>query len=509
MPACRDHGRRNIQPSHNQGDRRMSHKTNPLKWPFCLIATIVIITLFIIPVFGNNSSAAAGCKPGEQVMMVPQNFTQLAKNAGPAVVNIRTVKTLKSMAPIFRHHFNMPGQRGNSPFNNFFNQFFGNMPPREYKQRSLGSGFIISPDGYIITNNHVVKDADKISVKLKNGDEFNAKVIGTDKNTDIALIKIKVNKKLPYLKLGNSDKLQTGQWVIAIGSPFGLEQTVTAGIVSAKGRVIGEGPYDDFIQTDASINPGNSGGPLLDMAGKVVGINTAIIAGGTGIGFAIPSNMASNVVKQLKKSGHVTRGWLGVGIQNLDHNLKDYYKIDKGVLVTEVFSGDPAAKAGIKANDIITSINGISVDSSRKLSKLVASFKPSDKVKIDIVRDGNKKTVTAKLALRNDNKLAESRESTGSSGDVLGIEIAGLTKNIARNLNMENTKGVVIMNVKQGSKADNAGLKKGDVIKEINHKTVTSVKDYNDIIGSSKKGKTLYFYVLRAFQGIKIIKITR
>ncbi|NOY69294.1 MAG: DegQ family serine endoprotease [Deltaproteobacteria bacterium] len=505
----------------------MPPKINSLKWPFCLIATIAIITFFIMPVLGNSSSAAAGCKPGEHiqpgepiqpaaivkpgqpVVMVPQNFTQLAKTTGPAVVNIRTVKTLKSQGPVFRHRFNMPGQRGKSPFDNFFGQFFGNMQPRQYKQKSLGSGFIISSDGYIITNNHVVKDADQISVKLKDGDEFDATVIGTDENTDIALIKIKTDVNLPHLALGDSDKLQTGEWVVAIGSPFGLEQTVTAGIVSAKGRVIGEGPYDDFIQTDASINPGNSGGPLLDLEGEVVGINTAIISGGTGIGFAIPSNLAEDIIGQLKKSGHVTRGWLGVSIQDLDHDLKDYYKVDSGVLVTEVFSGDPADKAGIKAKDIITSVNGKPLDSSRGLSRLVASFKPGDEVKIDIVREGDKKTVTAKLALRNDGKLSEGPKPAKGAGDELGIEVTDITKEIAAHLKLEDTRGVVAINVEPGSLADKAGLRKGDIIKEINHQSVPSVRQYKDIIGSSKKGDDLQFYVLRAFQGVKIIRITR
>jgi len=486
----------------------MMHEIFTEKKGLGLVVCAAILTFLIIPCMGSASSAAAGCKPGDHVVMVPQSFTQLAKSAGPAVVNIRTERTLTSRIPTFTNPFGMRGHT--TPFDDFFNQFFGNMHPRKFKQKSLGSGFIISKDGYIVTNNHVIKNADKISVKLKNGDEFDGKVIGTDKNTDIALIKIDAKRDLPYLKLGDSDKLETGQWVVAIGSPFGLEQTVTAGIVSAKGRVIGEGPYDDFIQTDASINPGNSGGPLLDMSGNVIGINTAIIAGGTGIGFAIPSNMAKEVVEQLKKSGHVTRGWLGVAIQDLDSDLKEYYNVKNGVLVTEVFSGDPADKAGIKANDIIISVDGKPVDSPRKLSRLVASLKPGQKVKIGIIRNGKKKTLTARLAERNDDKLASAEKSNGHMPeDELGIQVSDITPDIQKRLNMDDSKGVVVVNVEPDSKADKAGLKKGDVIKEISHKQVSSVKDYKDIIESAKPGDELQFYVLRAFQGIKIIKITR
>ncbi|MEZ4579958.1 MAG: trypsin-like peptidase domain-containing protein, partial [Desulfobacterales bacterium] len=225
-------------------------------------------------------------------------------------------------------------------------------------------------DGYIITNNHVIEGADEIQVKLKDGKEYPAEIIGKDPSTDLALIKIAAESDLPVLPMGDSDKLEIGQWVLAIGSPFGLEQTVTAGIISAKGRVIGAGPYDDFIQTDASINPGNSGGPLINMAGEVVGINTAIVAGGDGIGFAIPVNVATDVFAQLKASGEVTRGWLGVAIQDLDAELKEYYGVESGVLVAEAFDGDPAAEAGIKAKDIIMSVNGKNVDSSRDLTRL-------------------------------------------------------------------------------------------------------------------------------------------
>jgi serine protease Do len=254
----------------------------------------------------------------------PGNFSKLAEMAGPAVVNIRTVKTIKGGGPGFRQFQRGPRGREN-PFDDFFERFFGENMPRDFKQPSLGSGFIIDPEGYVVTNNHVIEDADQIKVKLDDDKEFDAEVVGRDPNTDLALLKIETKEKLPVIAMGDSDKLKIGQWVVAIGSPFGLERTVTAGIVSAKGRVIGSGPYDDFIQTDASINPGNSGGPLLNMKGEVVGINTAIIASGTGIGFAIPINLAHGIIAQLKSEGEVTRGWLGVAIQDLTAEMAEYY----------------------------------------------------------------------------------------------------------------------------------------------------------------------------------------
>jgi len=278
----------------------------------------------------------------------------------PIVVNISTTKT-------FKMEGRSRSPRGNShPFerffgeDDFFRRFFEEMPERELKQRSLGSGFIISPDGYIFTNNHVVEKADKIKVKLSNGKEYDAAVKGRDPRTDIALIKINPEGSLPAAKIGDSDKLRVGDWVVAIGNPFGLDHTVTVGIVSAKGRVIGAGPYDNFIQTDASINPGNSGGPLINLAGEVVGINTAIVAHGQGIGFAIPVNMAKEILNDLKSKGKVTRGWLGVSVQDITDDIAKGLKLkdQAGALVTEVFEGDPADKAGIKQGDIIRKWTG-------------------------------------------------------------------------------------------------------------------------------------------------------
>jgi serine protease Do len=447
--------------------------------------------------------------------MVPASFTDLAKQTSPSVVNISTVKTIKSQGRVFRHFFGGPqGPQGQEdPFEQFFKHF--NVPPGEFKQNSLGSGFVIDAEGYIITNNHVIADADEIKVKLKDGKEFDAQIIGKDPTTDIALLKIKPARDLPYLTLGDSNALEIGQWVVAIGNPFGLEDTVTAGIVSAKGRVIGAGPYDDFIQTDASINPGNSGGPLINLEGEVVGINTAIIAGGGGgIGFAIPINMAKDIIDQLKKSGEVSRGWLGVAIQDLDEELKSYYKVDSGVLITEVFADDPADKAGIRANDIVVSVNGTPVNSSRELSRLIAAVPVGDKAEIKINRNGD--TLTKKIAVtkRDETKLAAmgqgpgGREPEETSGP-LGLQVSNITPEIAQQLQLKNTDGVIVMDVTPDSKAAQAGFSRGDIIKEVNHKSIKNLDEFKKTIDSVKQGDALEFLVKGANKGFNVIKLTK
>src|SRR4030042_2600074 len=374
-------------------------------------AVAVAIFLFLVAgsvffISSTNTPVVAKEKEKER-FLAPESFSRLAETASPAVVNIRTVKTTRGSGRVFRHFINPPGGT-NDPFQDFFDRFFGDDQQREFKQRSLGSGFIVDKEGYIVTNNHVIEDADEIRVQLSNEKEFEAKIVGRDPNTDIALIKIKTTRDLPILKMGNSDTVKVGEWVVAIGNPFGLESPVTAGIVSAKGRVIGSGPYDDFIQTDASINPGNSGGPLINMSGEAVGINAAIVASGQGIGFAIPINMAGGDMGPLKNRGEVTRGWLGVGIQDLKGEMAEYYGIKdtEGVLVVQVFPGDPAEKAGIQAKDIIQEINGQPVKSSRQLSKMIADISVGDKVQIKLLRNGKEKTVNVIVSKREDAKVA-------------------------------------------------------------------------------------------------------
>jgi serine protease Do len=470
--------------------------------------TIVITTALILAISISHPMVNAWAKPWGQTA-TPESFSTLAETVSPAVVNISTVKTVKGGGPVFRHFYQSPW--GNEdPFKDFFEKFFGDEQQREYKQRSLGSGFIIDKEGYIVTNNHVIADADEIKVKLNSGKEYDAKIIGRDPGTDIALIKIKADSHYSVVNLGDSDALKVGEWVVAIGSPFGLEHTVTAGIVSAKGRVIGSGPYDDFIQTDASINPGNSGGPLINMKGNVVGINTAIIAGGQGIGFAVPVNIAKGVIKQLKEEGEVTRGWLGVGIQDINDEMAEYYGVKgkKGVLVSEVFPGDPADKAGIRTKDIILEINGQKIETSRELTRIIADFHVGEAVKITVLRDGKEKTFTVKIAKREETERV-SRSIPNKEQDAFGIGVSNLTPEIARRLNLQETEGVVVTGVQPKSQGEDKGVKTRDIIKEINHQSINTVDDYENAIRKVKKGDTFSMLIKRADSGFFVIKLTK
>ena len=465
---------------------------------------IVLAAGLIWGLSGLESKTAAKNTPATEsgAMMVPASFSELAKQAQPGVVNIRTVKTVEGGGPVFRHFFGDPFGRKN-PFEDFGP--FSDERQREFKQRSLGSGFIIDRKGHIVTNNHVIEGADEITVRLSNDKEYDAEIVGRDPNTDLALIKIKGASDLIPLKMGDSDQLTVGSWVVAMGSPFGLEQTVTAGIVSAKGRVIGSGPYDDFIQTDASINPGNSGGPLLNMDGEVVGINTAIVAQGQGIGFAIPVNLAQGIIRQLEESGSVTRGWLGVGIQDLTPELAEYYGIKdkKGVLVAKVFEGDPADKAGIKANDIIIAVDGKPIKTSRQLTGTIAEIPVGQKTPITIVRDGKEKTVKVKIAKRDDSERLARRQPE-KNGE-LGIRIAEMTPEMAKRYgHSETDKGVLVVGVESGSKAAEAGIRQGDLVKEINRKPVMAV---SELRAELKKDDKIQLLVKRPNAGFIVIKI--
>ena len=361
-----------------------------------------------------------------------------------------------------------------------------------------------------MTNNHVIEGADTIVVTLSNKKEYDAKLIGRDPKTDLALLRIEDSKDLNPLAIGDSDALSVGEWVVAIGSPFGLEQTVTAGIVSAKGRVIGAGPYDDFIQTDASINPGNSGGPLINMKGEVIGINTAIIAGGTGIGFAIPINLAQGIVDQLKNNGEVTRAWLGVGIQDLTEELGDYYGIKdkKGILVTEVFEGSPADKGGIKVEDVIISVDGKDVDSSRALSGMIANLPVGKGIRITVLRNGEKKDISVEVAKRTDDEIVAKKPM--KEGDDLGIKAADITPEIADRLGFDQEmKGVVILEVKQGSKAEEVGVRQGDLILAVNRVKVKTVDDYRTEVNGIDEGKKLQLLLRRPGAGFIALSITK
>ncbi|GBC62185.1 peptidase [Desulfonema ishimotonii] len=441
-------------------------------------------------------------------LSVPESFSDIAAQAGPSVVNIRTEKTIRGGGRVFRNF-------GKSPFGNedpfdFFEKFFGGDPQKEFRQRSLGSGFIINGEGYIVTNNHVIEGADEIQVRLNNDREYAADIVGRDPNTDIALIRIKSEDALPASKLGNSDDLKIGQWVVAIGNPFGLDHTVTAGIVSAKGRVIGSGPYDDFIQTDASINPGNSGGPLINMAGEVIGINTAIVASGQGIGFAVPINLARGIIDQLKTSGEVTRGWMGVAIQDITPEIAEYYGIQgkKGVLITEAFEGDPAAEAGIRPQDIIISVNGKPVETTRDLTRIIADISVGDKASIGVLRGHLKKSFEVTIAKRKDAPLSAKMQGKKRKDD-LGIGVSELTPELTQRFNLPQTEGVIVTDVASESKGEKGGILPGDLIREVNHAPVRSVGDYRKAIRKVRSGEPVHLFIRRMNQGFLVIKIIR
>jgi len=436
--------------------------------------------------------------------ITPGSFSDLTERVKPAVVNISTTRTYKGRS--------MGNPFGRSPFNDyfgddFFNRFFGDIPQHDLKQRSLGSGFIISNDGYIFTNNHVVENTDKILVKISDGKEYEAKIIGTDAKTDIALIKIKPDNGLPTVEIGDSDAVRVGEWVIAIGNPFGLEQTVTAGIVSAKGRVIGAGAYDNFIQTDASINPGNSGGPLFNMAGKVIGINTAIVAQGQGIGFAIPINMAKNILNDLKTKGKVTRGWLGVSIQNISDDIAKSinYKGKNGVLITDVFKGDPADKAGIKVGDIITELNGKVIKDTHDLLLTTAGLHVGEKATVKVFRDGKEMLLTIFVAERKDKPEIA---MTKKSGEYFGIDVQEITRDLAKQLGFTNGGGVIVTSVDEGSPADNVGIQPNDIILQVNKVKITSLKQYLVEMAKAAENKNVVLLVKRGnsnfFVGLKV-----
>ncbi len=421
--------------------------------------------------------------------MIPAGFSQLAETAKPGVVNIRTETIVQGGGQVFRHFF---GQQFGAPegLEDFFAPFF-EQQPRTRKAQSLGSGFIISKDGYIVTNNHVVKKADEITVILANGEEYKASVVGTDPMTDLALIKID-KKGLHPLKFGKSSKAQIGSWVVAIGNPFGLEQTVTAGIISAKGRIIGAGPYDNFIQTDASINPGNSGGPLLNLDGEVIGINTAIAKGGTGIGFAIPSDMATGIIDQLLESKQVSRGWLGVSIQEINDELADYYGIEDqdGVYITKVYEDNPAHKAGIRAGDVIVKINDKPVATPRDLSLTIAGLRVGEYAKITLIRDGKQKEVKVKLGERpsDDPETIISKEGF----DNFGFQFQNLDARTARRFGYPmKAQGLVVSMIKPGSKAARSPVRPGDMLVEVNRRRITSFADYQKAMSHVKKGQTI------------------
>ncbi len=442
-------------------------------------------------------------KEGERkqpVSITNDTFSQLAEKLKPAVVNISTTVVVKGQ-PSFRGRPSPFG--GQDPFREFWEKFFGGQMPQERETRSLGSGFIINKEGYIVTNNHVVDNAREIIVTLHNEKDYKAEVIGKDKKTDLALIKIEAEEDLPVAALGDSEELGVGEWVLAIGNPFGLAETVTAGIVSAKGRVIGAGPYDDFIQTDASINPGNSGGPLFNFWGEVVGINTAIIAAGQGIGFAIPINMAKELLPQLKEKGRVTRGWLGVGIQAVTSQLAESFGLEekKGALVSQVFKDGPAEKAGIKQGDVILEFDEKEIKEFGDLSRIVASTPVGKTLTIKVFRNGKVIPLQATVA-----EMEEPTEvARAPSRKPLGLTVQNITPEIARSLGLEGEMGVVVTGVEPGSPAAKAGIRRGDVIQEVNRKSIKDAREFGQAIETAKDQENILFLIQREGSNLFVV----
>jgi serine protease Do len=412
---------------------------------------------------------------------VPGSFADLAERASPGVVNIQTSKKIRGAA--------MPRS---------FEEFFFGGPPfgqgmEEQVVPSLGSGVVISSDGYIVTNAHVIEDVESIEVIFEDGKKLDATVVGRDSKTDIALIRVEPEKPLFALPLGDSDGVRPGEWVVAIGNPFGLEHTVTAGIVSAKHRVIGQGSYDDYIQTDAAINPGNSGGPLLNLKGEVVGINTAIRPAANTIGFAVPVNMAKEILPQLRSEGHVTRGWIGVVIQKITPEISQHLELEKdtGALVSKVMADGPAARAGIKRYDVIVSFDGKPIGEMNDLPRVVAATPVGKTVKVVVLRDGSEKTVKVDVDAMEEPKEATIAAAEKGSVADFGLLVQDLTPEIAKNLGMDEDHGVVITGVAPGSPAASAGLRREDVVLEVDKTEIHNVADLEKSLGESGEGALL------------------
>lgn len=436
------------------------------------------------------------------------DFVTLAEEYGPAVVNISTTQH-KSVQNRFRHKFEMPDLPQDSPLNEFFRRFFGedfdnNDTPREYRTQSLGSGSIISDDGYLLTNFHVVNKADEITVTLSDRRKFTAKVIGMDKQSDIALLKIDASN-LPTVKIGTGSDLKVGEWVLAIGSPFGFDHSVTAGIVSAMGRNLPSENYVPFIQTDVAINPGNSGGPLINLKGEVVGINSQIYSktgGFMGLSFAIPIEMAMNAADQLRDKGRVSRGWLGVMIQDVTHELADSFGLPQptGALVSRVLPDSPAEKAGVRVGDIILKFNDRIVHNSYMLPPIVGVSRVDRAASIQILRDGKEKSIKIKIGeLPTEASLAQAPASRGKDQGVenrLGLVLSNITEEMKERYELETTKGVLVEEVHKGA-GQEAGIQEGDIIQMINNIRVKNVKEFDRQLKRLPRGTMARVLVIR------------
>lgn len=469
--------------------------------------------------------AGAGLIAWTQVAIaapMPESLSSLVDEVSPAVVTITAEKAITPAAAESEGGVGpgpgpgMPFPPG-SPFEKFFRQFGGpGVEPGVPQGRGghavgLGSGFLIGADGYVVTNNHVVEGAEDVHIALTDGTTLDADVIGTDPKTDLALLKVESDKALPYVEFGDSDTLRVGDWVMAVGNPFGLGGTVTAGIVSARGRALGNSPLDDFIQTDASINKGNSGGPMFDMSGKVVGVNSAIYSpngGSVGIGFAVPAAVAKPVIAQLKENGHVTRGWLGVQIQPVTPEIAEALGIDgtKGALVAGVMDETPAGRSGVKSGDLITAVNGQPIEQLRDLPRIIAGHKPGDTVKLAIQRDGDGRTVAVELGTMPDEPQVASAAPRGvEDKGGLGLALAPLDKQTRDQLGLDGSvEGALVMDVDPAGPAAERGVRQGDIITRVGSTKVASPKDVVDAVSAARKEdrKSVLLLVQREGQSI-------
>jgi serine protease Do len=479
-------------PQEDHFTMNMSTRMARLTWP-ALALVLLLIGLSPLSGFGRDGQRlwqerAAGA-PAVVTAPAP-NWVEIARAVKPAVVNVSVRGEARG------------DRKDSGDAEDFFRQF-GARPPKRMV-RGLGSGFVINPEGYVVTNNHVVDGASEIKVKFADGRELSGKVIGRDPKTDLALLKVDAHN-LPVVPLGDSAKLEVGEPVMAVGNPFGLEQTVTTGIVSATGRAIGEGPYDDFIQTDAAINPGNSGGPLINTRGEAVGINTAIVSGSggsVGVGFAIPTNLAKPVVTQLADAGHVVRGWLGVAIQPVTPELAKSFELDgtSGALVSDVTEGSPAQKAGLARGDVITRYDGRTVARVSDLPRAVAETPVGRSVPLDIVRNGQKKTLTVTVAkLADDETVVAAAEPSPTH---LGIAARSLTPQLAQQLGVSESRGVLVQQVEDGGRAQTAGITAGDVIVEVDRTPVTTVEGLQQALKAHRVGTPLLLLVHREGQSL-------
>ena len=452
-----------------------------------------ILIALAVAFFSLGVSAQASAKPFWQEPDptvsrddVHSRFAELAREAAQSVVNVHTKKTVTqprmALPDIFRGFPGMPNHpRPGHPGT-----------PQQRRVPSAGTGFVLSKDGYILTNDHVISGVDEIEVRFQDGTAVEAEVVGQDPKTDLALIRVKGVDGLKPLVLGDSDEILPGDWAIAIGNPFGLAHTVTVGIVSAKGRQIGHGPYDDYIQTDAAINPGNSGGPLLNVRGEVIGINTAINPAANTIGFAVPVNLAKSILTQLKENGHVERGWLGVGIQDVDENLQEAFDLPdrRGALVSQVNPDSPADEAGFERGDVIVTFDGTPVEEMRELPALVSVTPIGKEVEVEVIRDGKHKTLEVEIGRLDDPQIvAKADEPHGL--EELGFDVQDATPALMKRFGLEEANGVIVTSVNPVSPAEEAGLRVGDVILEAEFDPVKSARELRERLGDMESAVLL------------------